>query len=272
MIEIFLNEFHFSTLWNAGILLFCLLYIIGYFFILPASDSGGMKKGILTLLGVTTLFLAVGSPLNIIARLTFQGHMIQLMLLIVISAPLLVAGWKPIKINTNSFVHTCVDWLTKPWSSMLLLQIFFYGYHLPVVFDFARIELYWNHFFLLGLFSTSILFWISILYKVKVSEKRWLYAGIHHILLIPYFLFLYTANEGVYRVYSDITLFMSAIEVCLPVEINFPEQFYATLLPFDPIVHQQTGVVLFWISSCLIYIIVLFCKQSVHEDTVLSHS
>ncbi|BAC13026.1 hypothetical conserved protein [Oceanobacillus iheyensis HTE831] len=272
MIEIFLNEFHFSTLWNAGILLFCLLYIICYFFVLPVTESGSMKKAVLTILGVTILFIAIGSPLNIIARLTFQGHMIQILLLTVVSAPLLVAGWKPIKINTFSFVHTCVSWLTKPWVSMLLLLSFFYGYHLPVVFDFARLELYWNHFFLFGLFISCILFWISILYKIKVSEKLWLYAGIHHLFLIPYFLFLYTANEGVYRVYSDITLFMSAIEVCLPVEINYPEQFYASLLPFDPVIHQQTGVVLFWISSCLIYIIVLFCKQSVQEGTVPSHS
>ncbi|MFD1335047.1 cytochrome c oxidase assembly protein [Oceanobacillus iheyensis] len=231
-----------------------------------------MKKAVLTILGVTTLFIAIGSPLNIIARLTFQGHMIQILLLTVVSAPLLVAGWKPIKINTFSFVHTCVSWLTKPWVSMLLLLSFFYGYHLPVAFDFARLELYWNHFFLFGLFISCILFWISILYRIKVSEKLWLYAGIHHLFLIPYFLFLYTANEGVYRVYSDITLFMSAIEVCLPVEINYPEQFYASLLPFDPVMHQQTGVVLFWISSCLIYIIVLFCKQSVQEGTVPSHS
>lgn len=259
MIEIFLDEFHFSTLWNAGLLLFSLFYLICYFFLLPASIN--LKKAIFTVVGIIIALLAIGSPLNIVARLTFQAHMIQLVLLLLIAAPLIVIGWKPTGLHKITWLKNIGQWFTHPLPALILFLLFFYGYHIPVIFDMARIELYWNHFLLFGLFSTSILLWVAILHRFRDKNKRWLYAGILHLLLIPYLIYIYTASEGVYRVYTDVDLFMSALAVCLPEDVNIPQEYYVTLLPFDPVQHQQAGIVMYWVASSLIFITLIFLKQ-----------
>lgn len=259
MIEIFLDEFHFSTLWNAGLLLFSLFYLICYFFLLPAATS--LKKAILTVLGIIIAFLAIGSPLNIVARLTFQAHMVQLVLLLLIAAPLIVIGWKPTGLDKIIWLKNLGKWFTHPLAAFILFLLFFYGYHIPAIFDMVRIELYWNHFFLFGLFSTSILLWVAILHRFRDKNKRWLYAGILHLFLIPYLIYIYVASEGVYRVYTDVDLFMSALAVCLPEDVNIPEQYYVSLLPFDPVQHQQAGIVIYWVASSLIFIALIYLKQ-----------
>lgn len=127
MIAIFLDEFHFSTLWNGGIFLFCAFMIVCYFFMIPSKGKSGMLYIISFLFGMVVLFLSVGSPLNIIGRLTLQAHMYQIVGLLFVAAPLLVIGWRPKSWISEkiSWIQSALAYFRKPAVAITLLTVFF---------------------------------------------------------------------------------------------------------------------------------------------------
>lgn len=248
MLEIIMEEYHFSTLWNGGIMIFCLFAAIVYLFILPASKNHPLWKTILFMVGLTAIFAAIGSPINIEGRMRLSTHILQLLLLLFIAPPLLVAGFKT---EVLGFAKK-VPWLEKglqilnsPLLAVILFCLFFYGYHIPAVFNLARMDLYLNYFFMFGLFLSSVLLWVQIVKAGGKKKQHRNYAVLTMLLLLPFSLLLFVSGEGIYAVYSDVDFFISAMELCLPALDTLSEDFYIALLPFDPVYEQQLGGIMF---------------------------
>src|SRR5690625_755915 len=245
MLDIILDEFHFSTMWNGGIFLFSLFALIIYFFILPEDDKFSIKKAILFVAGMIALFAALGSPWNIIGRIQFSTHIIQLILLLFIAPPLLILGFKMKildKIKSITFLNKAFRLLTKPVAATVLFQFLFYCYHIPAIFNFARMDLYLNYFFLLAIFIAAILMWIPIISKnILPFKKKVIYILINSLLLLPYSLTLIFAKEALYMIYTDVDLFVSSLEACFPDLDSVPDDFFAALLPFEPVYEQKVG-------------------------------
>ncbi|WP_249870597.1 cytochrome c oxidase assembly protein [Oceanobacillus saliphilus] len=256
MLEIILDEFHFSTLWNGGILLFSMFGAIIYFFLLPSSKRHPLWKSILFLAGLIIIFIAIGSPLNVTGRIKFSSHIIQLVLLLLVAPPLIIVGFKTEilnRIQSVSVIKRVFDQLRNPITATILFQGFLYGYHIPIVFNFARIDLYLNYFFLLALFISALLFWIPILSRKQLAKgRKWKYAMLNVLLLTPFSIILLMADEGIYLIYSDMNLFISALALCLPDLTDVPPEFFASLLPFDPVHEQRLGATIFLISQVII--------------------
>ncbi|MFC4024594.1 cytochrome c oxidase assembly protein [Oceanobacillus longus] len=257
MLDLILDEFHFSTLWNGGILIFSMFAAIIYFFLLPTSRKHPLWKSIVFVFGLIVIFIAVGSPLNVTGRIKFSSHIIQMVLLLLVAPPLLIAGMKSEileRLKSFAFLERVVDELKRPVTAILIFQLFFYGYHIPYIFNFARIDLYLNYFFLLALFISAIILWIPIMsLKQLTVEKKWKYTLINIILLIPFSVLLFMSREGIYAIYSDIELFMSALALCLPDLTDVPVEFFASLLPFDPVQEQKIGAIIFLVSQVIIF-------------------
>src|SRR5690625_5096726 len=129
MLDIILDEFHFSTMWNGGIFLFLIFGLIIYFFLLPEDDKFSVKKAIMFVAGIITLFAALGSPLNVIGRIQFSTHIIQLILLLFVSPPLLILGFKNKifeKVKSISFLDKTFQFLIRPLTATILFQALFY--------------------------------------------------------------------------------------------------------------------------------------------------
>lgn len=94
MLDIILDEFHFSTLWNGEILLFGLFSAIIYLFLLPEEKNHSIWKTILFFTGLIVLFISIRSPINVIARIKLSTHIKQLILLLLVVPPLLIIGFK----------------------------------------------------------------------------------------------------------------------------------------------------------------------------------
>jgi len=248
MLDIILDEFHFSTMWNGGIFLFSLFALIIYFFILPEDDKFSIKKAIFFVAGMIALFAALGSPWNIIGRIQFSTHVIQLILLLFVAPPFLIMGFKmkifdKIKsMKSLSILDKSFQFLTKPIAATVLFQLLFYGYHIPAIFNFARMDLYLNYFFLLAIFIAAILMWIPIISQNILSQKKKaIYILINSLLLVPYSLILILASEALYIIYTDVDLFVSSLEACFPDLDSVPDDFFAVLLPFEPVYEQKVG-------------------------------
>ncbi len=264
LIDIILDEFHFSTLWNGGILLFILFGLIIYFFLLPNDGQASRGKAVLFIASMVILFLAIASPLNVIARIKFSSHVIQLVLLLLVVPPLFIAGFKPkiIKlVREYRLLDKIISISTNPVVAFLLFYSLFYLYHIPVIFNYVRIDLFLNYVYLLILFNAALLLWISILYgKIK---RIGLYILTNILAFLPFIIVLMVAKNSLYSVYTDINLFMSALALCLPDWDTIPEDFFVSLLPFDPVVEQIKGGGIFLISQLAVFIGSILYKKKV---------
>ena len=255
MLEFIIDEFdfHVSTLWNGGVVLFILFFIILYIFILPSGKNHTVWKTVIFFAGLIALFIALGSPINIVARIKYSSHIIQLIFLLLVAPPLLIYGFKKEIIERAreiEWIDQTIRILTKPVNALILFFVLFYIYHAPFVFDFVRIDLFLNYLFFFLLFGAAILLWIPILSeKSKLTgNQKMLYALVNIVLFIPYSLILFTANEGLYLLYTDTEMFRSSVELCLPNEEDVPPEFYQALIPYDPVQQQVEGgkVLLIW--------------------------
>jgi len=265
LLDIILDEFHFSTLWNGGILLFILFGVIIYLFILPADKNHSIGKTIIFFLGLVAVFAALGSPINVIARIKFSTHIIQLALLLLVAPPLLIIGFKANfmeKVRSITILDKSITKATKPIIALIVFYALFYGYHIPVVFNFARIDLFWNYFFFLALFVAAILLWVPIMSPDILSHKqKKVYALINTALFIPYSLILFLAPEGIYSLYTNIDLFISSLALCLPDIEEVPPEFFVSLLPFDPVHEQQLGGMIFLVSQVILFLAYTFLAK-----------
>jgi len=244
-------------LWNGGILLFILFGVIIYLLILPTGKDHKIWKTIVFFLGLTVVFIALGSPINVVARIKYSSHIIQLILLLLVAPPLLIIGFKyEMMKNVHSIevLDKIIHVLTKPIVAVVVFYVLFYGYHIPAVFNFARVDLYLNYFFFFALFIAAFMLWIPIISpKILSKKQKNIYALINIVLFIPYSIILLLATEGMYSLYTDIDLFISSLALCLPDVENVPPEFFQSLLPFDPVHEQQVGGVILIVSQIVLF-------------------
>src|SRR5699024_3935004 len=146
---------------------------------------------ILFFIGSIALFVSVGSPLNIVGRIQYSSHIIQILLLLFIAPPLMIyvlkRKWFDHVIATYPAVLKTVYALTLPVSSIMIFYILYYGYHIPAIFSLARVEFYIKYFYLLALTIAAMLLSIWIFSKHRLTKKqKMLYSLINMMLLLPY--------------------------------------------------------------------------------------
>lgn len=241
MLAIMLEEFPFASLWNTGIFLFVSFAAVIYLFLLPQEKKHSWWKNVCFFLGLMLLFIATGSPINIIGRIQFSVHIIQVVLLCLIVPPLLLLGMKRTVLDRalrNKWVTKIVSFLVKPYISISIFFLTLYIYHHPPIFDNARVDLYGNYFYLFALFAAALLLWIPI-----IRGSNWTRTLIYHAISIgmifPLAGILLFSKEIMYQAYTDLTTFTQALEVCLPAGAELSPQVVLQLLPFEPVAEQQ---------------------------------
>lgn len=270
MIELILDEFQFSTLWNGGILLYVLFSVILYLFLLPNEENHKKIHTFLFLAGLLVLYIAVGSPINMIARIKFSSHIIQIVLLLLVVPPLLIIGFKKklvAQLMSIAIIKRIFNYVSRPWVAIITFFILFYVYHIPVVFDYVRVDLYLNYFYLLALFISAILLWLPILdSNALLKQTKLKYWSFISLLLCPFSFVLIYMETSLYTIYTNMDLFIKALEFCLPVYEKIPPETYMALLPFAPVEEQKFGGMILFASQIVIFgSIIIYNKRRVNN-------
>lgn len=270
MLATMLEEFPFASLWNTGIFLFIAFAAVIYLFLLPQEKKNSWWKSVCFFIGLMVLFIATGSPINIIGRIQFSVHIIQVVLLCLIAPPLLLLGMKRTIIDRalrNKWVTKMVSFLMKPYVSISIFFLTLYIYHHPPIFDNARVDLYGNYFYLLALFVTALLLWIPI-----IRGRNWTRTLIYHVLsivmIVPLAGILLFSEEILYQAYTDFATFTQALEVCLPVGAELSPQLVLQLLPFEPVAEQQLGGGILLASVLVVFIMSSLIKRQIIKNSV----
>jgi cytochrome c oxidase assembly factor CtaG len=176
--------------------------------VLTGSQAGEYRwsswfwRGTYFLGAIFALLLASSAPIDILSSQLFWVHMIQHLLLLVVIAPLLVAGapllplWLGLPrwarrlvrvsslLKTGSPLHRFGHWLRQPVVSCGLLIIGMWAWHWPTLYDLAltnaAIHDWCEH---LTFLAVSVLFWTQVIPSPPLRPRlgylgRMVYLGI----------------------------------------------------------------------------------------------
>lgn len=282
--------FGFIANWTPFLLALIIFFIVVYFLLTKMwykDIEGGrplkLSEGIFFVAAMVILYAMKGSPINILAHISFSFHMVQMAFIYLLMAPMLYFAVPDylqkafVKLPIAKQLIRGIG--NKPLLALILFNGVFSIYHIPIVLDFLKTEATMHTSFEVLLFILALIMWYPIFNRV---EKRELHMGglfkILYIfgigmLLTPACGLIIFAGQPMYASYTEGEAWLKAMELCVPVGVlsglegssalSGPQYFLNTSTLAD----QQTGGVLMKIlqeiffSFMLIYVFVRWFRE-----------
>jgi cytochrome c oxidase assembly factor CtaG/ferredoxin len=256
--DAFLRSWPFNPLLLLSLTLTAAVYFRGWRALCrraPGRWNGGHLAAFLG--GLTAVFLALGSPIELFSSMALSIHMVQHMLLLMVAPPLIWLG-----APTLVFLRGLPESVRRYWIAPLLrargLQRFFgrlthplvalplfvgtiWLWHAPVIYDWALRSDVCHYSEHASFFAVALLFWFPVI-RPEPSRPGW-----SHWLLIPYLLIadvqntllaalLTFANRPIYRYYTEVP----------------------PLPGLSPLGDQAAAGVIMWIPGSVAFLVPLF--------------
>jgi putative membrane protein len=211
------------------------------------SGRGHHLRVVAFWVGVTTIVVAVASPLHAVADALFAAHMVQHLLLITIGAPLVVRG-APAALGRPRPTDRLPTWSLVPATAALVVT--FTLWHTPVLYEAAVLDFWVHTVEHASMLGAGLLFWASAAAAISRGHDL--------------------AALGAIGVSGLAGLALGALLALAP------RPWYPVHLPgamawgIDPLADQQLGGMIMWIpggsANLLAATIVIFRFLSRHED------
>lgn len=256
-----LSIFGFRALWSPYFMIFVLLLIAGYFFLtvkkrhlFKNSEPLQKKHAVLFIIAMILLYATKGSPVDIMAHIMFSFHMVQMALLYLIIPPILIASipeWVWEKVIEVRFIKSIFRFFTKPLIALVLFNGIFSIYHIPLIMDAVKMNIFIHATYTILLFVFAIFLWWPLINNLPGHHqlhglKKIGYIIGDGVLLTPACGMIIFAPVAMYATYTDGEMWMKAMALCVPgntlsgLSISGPELF--TNMPAKE--DQQLGGVL----------------------------
>ncbi|MBS4172390.1 cytochrome c oxidase assembly factor CtaG [Bacillus sp. FJAT-49736] len=269
-----ISIFGFRALWSPFFLL-TLLFITALYFLITTvwrkdikdSEPLQIRQALYFVSSMVLLYAVKGSPIDLLGHIMFTMHMVQMSFLVMIIAPLFILGipnWLWLSVLKLPVIKQLFGLFTKPVLSVVLFNVFFSLYHLPLVFDTIKKSEAMHGLYTLFLFILAVFLWWPMINKVpgqnKLSGvKKVAYLITSAILLTPACGIIIFASHPIYQTYYNSTSWLQAMSLCVPsdtlanLNLSGPELF--SWLPI--LEDQQLGGVIMKIVQEIVDIIVL---------------
>jgi len=197
----------------------------------------------------------------------FYAHMIQMAFLFLVVPPLLILGlpmWFWRAIINKPVVQPLFTFMTKPLVALILFNGFFSFYHIPLIFDVIKTDMWLHAGYTTLLFIFSIAMWWPLLnilpeHQTLTGIKKIGYIFADGVLLTPACALIIFADAPMYASFSDPNAWGQALALCVPpatlsmLNLSGPEMFSSMTLLED----QRLGGVLMKIIQEIVYGVVL---------------
>ncbi len=287
-----LQIFGFRALWSPYYFLFIVGLAILYYFITGAyrHKFGGEakptgKQQLLFYLSLVLLYIVKGSPIDLLSHITLTAHMIQMAIYLLVVPIFLLKGipeWIWRKVVNTPVIKPVFTFFTKPLISLLLFNVLFSFYHMPVVFNLAKESQIMHTSTSLILFISAIIVWFPLLSPIKEMDKlhplmKMAYIIGNSVLITPACVLIIFAPEPLFAAYSQNGSWLQALALCVPGDVlqglapalSGPEMFTS----MGTVEDQQLGGIIMKIMQEITYGIVLgtiffrwFSKESQTVD------
>lgn len=252
-VDLLTGPWRFEPALSAGLALVALLYLRGWRVLHRlAPERWPLWRGLAFVAGVVAVVVATASPLDALADLLLQAHMLQHALLTLVAPPLLLLGapltpvlrgvprsfrkqglgpflaWPALQRTARWLVHPAIAWP----SFVLTLWV----WHLPRLYELALLSPGWHRVEHALFLLTAVQFWFPVI-QPWPTRPVW-----HPAARIPYLLL--AALQG--TVFSALFAFSSRI--FYPAYADAPRMFGV-----DPLVDQAAAGALMWVLGGLAY-------------------
>ena len=139
-----LSIFGFQALWSPYLIGIILFLTAIYFIVTIAwrkdfeeSEPLKISEAIYFVLGMITLYIIKGTPIDLMGHIMFTWQMVQMAVLLLLVPVFIIKGipwwvWKAL-LNIR-FIHKIVYFLTQPLLALIIFVSLFSFYHLPYSF------------------------------------------------------------------------------------------------------------------------------------------
>ncbi|WP_277585764.1 cytochrome c oxidase assembly factor CtaG [Psychrobacillus antarcticus] len=269
-----ISIFGFQALWSPVMIGVLVFLTILYFLItvkwrndFKVSEPLKKKEAAYFLSGIVLLYIVKGSPIDLMAHIMFSYHMVQMALLLMLIPPILMKGipwwiWKVV-IELPA-VRKVFPILTKPLLSLIVFSGMFSFYHIPMIFDFIKLDEGLHGTYTFILFLSAIFMWWSIVDIKGLSGhlhglKKIGFIIASAVLITPACALIIFTGTPLYETYTNSDVWLKAMELCVPastlagLSLSGP-QLFSNMSPLDD---QQLGGILMKIVQEIIYAVFL---------------
>ncbi|MCZ8532908.1 cytochrome c oxidase assembly factor CtaG [Psychrobacillus psychrodurans] len=269
-----LSIFGFQAMWSPVMIGVIVFLTILYFLItvkwrndFKVSEPLKMKEAVYFLVGIVLLYIVKGSPVDLMAHIMFSFHMVQMALLLLLIPPLLMKGipWWVWKVVIElPVVRKVFPVLTKPLLSLIVFSGLFSFYHIPMFFDYIKLDEGLHGTYTFILFLSALFMWWSIIEIKGITGRLHGLKKIGFIigsavLITPACALIIFTGTPLYDTYTNSDSWLKAMELCVPastlagLSLSGPELFSN----MTPIADQQLGGILMKIVQEIIYAVFL---------------
>ncbi|MBM6618589.1 cytochrome c oxidase assembly factor CtaG [Bacillus suaedaesalsae] len=259
-----ISIFGFRALWSP-IYLVIIIGIIGFYFFLIRKDKYKVtrQQAFFFVSSMVLLYLMKGGPFDLLGHLMFSAHMTAMAVVYLAVPPLLILGLPTSLIReviNGKWIKPIFDFLTKPLVALILFNGIFSIYHIPLVFDVVKTDELLHSITTTVLFFGALFMWWPVVNPLPEAQslspiKKIGYIFADGVLLTPACALIIFAGEPMYTTYTDSTMWLTALELCVPADmiaslnISTPELFNW----FPLIEDQQLGGVIMKVVQEIVY-------------------
>ena len=265
-----LDIFGFRALWSpfyllalAGVLIAYYLVVFKYYTRFKDGSPASRKQAAYFTAFIIVLYLIKGSPIDLMGHITFYTHMIQMAFLYLVVPPLLIFGfpnWLWRTLLSLPVIKPVFKFLTKPLIALIMFNGIFSIYHIPLVFDFIKTDMWLHAGYTSILFVLAVNMWWPLInelpeYQTLSGVKKIGYIFADGVLITPACALIIFADTPMYATFSDPNAWAQALQLCVPsatlssLDLSGPETFSSMSLLHD----QQLGGVIMKIIQEIVY-------------------
>jgi len=265
-----IDIFGFRALWSPYFFVSLVIVTILYLVIVGPwrhrfshSEPTSLKTKILFIIGMILLYLCKGSPIDLLGHMTMTAHMTQMAVLYLIVPPFFIFGvpnWIWRKIFNNRVMKPIVKFLTKPLIALVMFNGSFSLYHIPLIFDFVKINVFIHAATTTFIFIAAFFMWWPLINKLEewntlsgIKKVGYIFAD--GMLLTPACALIIFSDTAMYATYTELSSWMNALALCVPasmlesMNLTGPQMF--GFMP--PLEDQRTGGVIMKIIQEFVY-------------------
>jgi len=269
-----LDIFGFRALWSPYFFIAIVFVTVAFFLmtikyrhLFKESKPLTKSQGSLFTLAMILLYLIKGGPVDLMGHLMFYAHMVQMAFLLFIIPPILILAipeWVWNTIWSKSVLNKILTFVTRPIFALILFNGMFSLYHIPLLFDVIKTNMWLHESYTSVLFLLALCMWWPLVNKIDEYQsltglKKVAYIFASGALILPSCALIIFNDNPMYSTYSDPDAWAKSLELCVPatmlanLDLSGPEMFTSMSLLHD----QQLGGVLMKVIQETVYGILL---------------